>query len=163
VDDEGWVTGFAKAGQAETSYHFVGPQVAAHAAFAGVKEGEYAESTWGCYLPLIGANPRSIRAFKVDGIQFLDIGTVADYVRTSETIADAEGTTAWTFGRNARIAPSARVTRSIVWDDVTIGEDAVVEGCVVTDGVTIPPGARYSNSAIVAGADGLLISAVEPK
>jgi mannose-1-phosphate guanylyltransferase len=163
VDDEGWVTGFARAGQAETSYHFVGPQVAAHAAFAGVNDGEYAESTWGCYLPLIAASPRSIRAFMVEGIQFLDIGTVADYVRTSETIAEAEGTTAWTVGRNARIASSARVTRSIVWDDVTIGEDAVVDGCVVTDGVTIPSGARYSNSAIVAAADGLLISSVEPK
>jgi carbonic anhydrase/acetyltransferase-like protein (isoleucine patch superfamily) len=48
---------------------------------------------------------------------------------------------------------------------VTIGEGAVVEGCVVTDGVTIPPGARFSSSAIVAaeGADGLLISPFEPK
>ena len=33
VNDDGWVTGFARAGEAETSYHFVGPQVAAHAAF----------------------------------------------------------------------------------------------------------------------------------
>jgi mannose-1-phosphate guanylyltransferase len=178
VDDQGWVTGFARAGQAETSYHFVGPQVAAHAAFAGVKEGEYAESTWGCYLPLIAANPRSIRAFMVDGTQFLDIGTVADYVRTTETMAAAEGTDPWAFrGRNARIAPSARVTRSIVWDDVTIGEGASVDGCVLTDGVTIPPGATFSNSAIVAAAvadgltlreterieGGLLISPVEPK
>jgi mannose-1-phosphate guanylyltransferase len=163
VDGEGWVTGFARAGQAETSYHFVGPQVAAHEAFAGVKEGEYAESTWGCYWPLIAANPRSIRAFMVDGIQFLDIGTVADYVRTNQTIAAAEGTDPWTLGRNVQIAPSARVTRSIVWDDVTIGEGASVDGCVVTDGVTIPPGAVFSNSAIVAGADGLLISPIEPK
>lgn len=160
VDDDGWVTGFARAGEAETSYHFVGPQVAAHAAFAGVKDGEYAESTWGCYLPLIAANPRGIRAFKVDGIQFLDIGTVADYVRTSETIAAAEGTTAWTVGRNARIDPTARVIRTIVWDDVTIGEGASLEGCVVTDGVTIPPGAHHSNSVIVAG---LPISPLEPK
>jgi hypothetical protein len=50
-----------------------------------------------------------------------------------------------------------------VWDDVTIGEGASVEGCVVTDGVTIPPGAQYSNSAIVATDDGLLISRIEPK
>lgn len=163
VDDEGWVTGFARAGQAERSYHFVGPQVAAHEAFAGVKDGEYAESTWGCYQPLIASRPRSIRAFKVDGIEFLDIGTVADYVRTNEAIAAAEGTSPWTQGRNARIAPSARVTRSIVWDDVTIGEGASIEGCVVTDGVTIPPGAQYSNSAIVATDDGLLISRIEPK
>jgi NDP-sugar pyrophosphorylase family protein len=84
-------------------------------------------------------------------------------VRTSETIAAAEGTTAWTVGRNARIAPSARVTRSIVWDDVTIGEGASLDGCVVTDGVTIPPGASYARSAIVATTDGLLISPVEPK
>jgi NDP-sugar pyrophosphorylase family protein len=177
VDDEGWVTGFARAGQAERSYHFVGPQVAAHEAFAGVKEGEYAESTWGCYQPLIASRPRSIRAFKVDGIEFLDIGTVADYVRTNEAIAAAEGTSPWTQGRNVRIAPSARVTRSIVWDDVTIGEGASIEGCVVTDGVTILPGAAFSNSAIVAASEavrltlrdgarlegGLLISPVEPK
>ena len=64
-----------------------------------------------------------------------------------------------------------------MWDDVTIGEGASLEGCVVTDGVTIPPGARFSNSAIVAAAavdgltprdgeridGGLLISPVEPK
>ena len=147
VDDEGWVTGFARAGQADTSYHFVGPQVAAHAAFAGVKDGEYAESTWGCYLPLIAANPHGIRAFKVDGIQFLDIGTVADYVRTSETIAARRRVDRWTIGRNARIAPSATVTRSIVWDDVTIGEDAIVRRLRGDrrrhDSA---PGARYSNS-----------------
>ena len=59
---------------------------------------------------------------------------------------------------------------------MTIGEGASVEGCVVTDGVTIPPGAGFSNSAIVAAAadgltpregerieGGLLISPVEPK
>ena len=112
VDDEGWVTGFARAGQAETSYHFVGPQVAAHAAFArAVKEGEYAESTWGCYLPLIAANPRSIRAFMFDGIQFLDIGTVADYVRTNETWRPPKARTPWIAGADACRSPRRRASR----------------------------------------------------
>jgi NDP-sugar pyrophosphorylase family protein len=36
-----------------------------------------------------------------------------------------------------------------VWDDVTIGDAAQLTRCIVADGVTIPPGASYADSAIV--------------
>jgi NDP-sugar pyrophosphorylase family protein len=153
VDDEGWVSGFCRPGQAERSYHFIGPQVAAHEAFGVIPEGAFAESVWGIYPGLIAERPRSIRAFVCDA-SFFDIGTIADYVRTTEAIAEAEGTNPWTPGRRVQVAASARVTRSIVWNDVTIGEHAIVEDAVVADGVSIPPGAHYTGCAIVR-ADGI--------
>jgi NDP-sugar pyrophosphorylase family protein len=38
--------------------------------------------------------------------------------------------------------------RSILWDDVTIGEGAAVDRCVVTDGVRIPPGTLWKDQII---------------
>jgi NDP-sugar pyrophosphorylase family protein len=154
VDGEGWVRGFHKPGHTEPSYHFVGPQVASHAAFAPLPEGVHAESVWGIYQPLIAERPRSIRAFLCDA-SFLDIGTVSDYVRTTETVAAAERTDPWVPGKRVQVAASASVTRSIVWNDVTIGDGATIADAVLTDGVSIPPGASYSRCAIVRVAEGI--------
>jgi NDP-sugar pyrophosphorylase family protein len=148
VDREGWVHGFRKPGHREPSYHFIGPQVAAHAVFARVPEGQLAESVWGIYPELIAERPRSVRAF-ISHASFLDIGTVADYVSTTAIVAAAEETDAWVPGRRVQVTASARVERSIVWNDVTIGEGAIVEDCVVADGVSIPAGASYRGCAIV--------------
>jgi hypothetical protein len=35
-----------------------------------------------------------------------------------------------------------------VWDDVVVGSDAVLDECIVCDGVRIPDGARYARAAI---------------
>ena len=52
-------------------------------------------------------------------------------------------------GDRVEIAPSARIVRTAVWDDVTIGRDAELIECIVCDGVRIPDGARYTRCAIV--------------
>ena len=46
-----------------------------------------------------------------------------------------DGTADLTRGRGVRIDPTARVSRSILWDDVEIGERRVLDECIVTDGV----------------------------
>lgn len=148
VSDEGWVRGFCKAGHAERSYHFIGPQVAAHDAFRRVPYGEFAESVWGIYPPLIAERPHAIRAFLADA-SFLDIGTVEDYVTTTEIVAAAEGVDPWTPGRRVRVAATAHVARTIMWNDVSIGDGACVDDAVLTDGVAIPAGATYARCAIV--------------
>ena len=51
----------------------------------------------------------------------------------------------------------ARVTRSLLWDDVTIGDGAVLHECIVADRVTIAGGARYERCAIVATESGLVV------
>ena len=72
--------------------------------------------------------------------RFDDIGTVADYWRTCERLMGAGGSR---VGRAARIDPSACVTESILWDDVTIGRHATIDTCIVTDRVSIPDRASY--------------------
>jgi NDP-sugar pyrophosphorylase family protein len=52
-------------------------------------------------------------------------------------------------GARTRIAASASVVRTAVWDDVTIGSGAELVDCIVADGVTVPAGARYHRCAIV--------------
>jgi ADP-glucose pyrophosphorylase len=56
------------------------------------------------------------------------------------------------------VHPTARVTRSVLWDDVAVGAEAVVHECVLADGVVIPAGARYARSAIAAGPEGLIVA-----
>jgi ADP-glucose pyrophosphorylase len=68
------------------------------------------------------------------------------------------------MGRGTRIEDTARVTRSILWDDVAVGRDAVVDECIVTDGVVIPAGAEYRRAVIIRGEDDrLLVSPLFPE
>jgi NDP-sugar pyrophosphorylase family protein len=43
----------------------------------------------------------------------------------------------------------ATVERSVVWEEARIGEGCVLDGCVVADGVEVPPGTRLSNVAVI--------------
>jgi NDP-sugar pyrophosphorylase family protein len=47
----------------------------------------------------------------------------------------------------------------VIWDNVLVGAGARLERCVVADGVTIPPGARFRDCAIIKDAEGPLIVA----
>jgi NDP-sugar pyrophosphorylase family protein len=94
---------------------------------------------------LIAARAGAVRAVVCDGA-FHDIGTPADYVRASRALNSSAATI---VGARARIAPSARVVRSILWDDVAVGAEAIVEDCILGDAVEIPPGEIYRRAAIV--------------
>jgi mannose-1-phosphate guanylyltransferase len=59
------------------------------------------------------------------------------------------------------LAPGARVTRSVLWDDVTVGAGAVLTECVVADGVHIPDGAVLTRCAIVRGPRDLEIAKLD--
>jgi mannose-1-phosphate guanylyltransferase len=134
VDGDGIITGFAKRGSAEGSFHVIGVQVAEAEAFASVPPDVPFESTRALYPSLIASRPGSIRAFHATA-EFFDIGTPADYLDTSLRIAEREG---YSPGRHAQVDPSARVERSVLWDDVVVEAGAMLNECVVTDGVRIP-------------------------
>ena len=93
-----------------------------------------------------------MRGFVCDA-SFFDVGTAADYWRTSLAFA-GPARTVDAAGRNAQIAPTARVTRSILWDDVSVGAGAIVDECIVADGMTIPAGAEYRRAILTVGQDG---------
>ena len=52
-------------------------------------------------------------------------------------------------GSDCVVAPDATLSNTILWDRVRIGAGAELTDCIVADGVTVPPGARYSQSSLV--------------
>lgn len=177
LDDRGHVVGFVPRGPAaEGSYHYIGVQVAHAEAFAALRPGEAASSIGSVYDRLIAERPGSVRGF-VCAADFWDVGTVTDYWRTSWAFESASSAPALRAtarpsspdsgpakptrarvldarrpGQTPVIDPSARVTRSILWDDVEIGAEAVIDECIVTDGVRVPPRSIYRRAVIVGDA-----------
>jgi NDP-sugar pyrophosphorylase family protein len=77
------VTGFVPRGAAaEGSQHFIGVQVVAASVFRDLPADQPASSIGGVYDALLKARAGAIRGFVSDAA-FWDIGTVADYQRTS--------------------------------------------------------------------------------
>ena len=140
------VTGFTRAGAQTRSYHFVGLQVAEARVFASLPDGQPAESVNDVYKRLLAEDPRAICAYVSDA-NFQDIGTPSDYLRTSLDLASVEGDRL--HGARLQLDSSAIVTRSAVWDDVTIGAGARLDNSIVCDGAIVPPGAEYTRCVIL--------------
>ena len=150
------VAGFTPRGpSAEGSYHYIGVQLADADVFDTLAPGEHASTIGGLYDALLARDPGSIRGFVCDA-SFFDVGTPADYWRTTQAFggtAALDGASP-SVGRHARIDPTARVTRSILWDDVQVGAGAIVDECVLTDRVVVPGGGEYRRKILLPGADG---------
>jgi NDP-sugar pyrophosphorylase family protein len=160
LDDRGVVTGFTRRGMAQPSFHFVGVQAVDAEVFEELTDGVPAESVAGIYPPLMAGRPGSVVGFVSDAT-FQDIGTPSDLLETSLELAAAagrEGRPAW--GARVEVASSARVTRSLLWDDVAIGAGAELHECIVADRVRIADGARYERCAIVATDSGLVVEKI---
>jgi len=134
VKDDGSVTGFVRRGSNEPSWHFVGIQAAEATAFASVPADVPYETVSALYPALIAERPGSIRAYRTSG-EFMDIGTPSDYLETSLALAAREG---FVMTAGAEISSTARVERSVLWDDVIVEDGAMLRECVVTDGVRVP-------------------------
>ena len=162
LDAEGRVTGFVARGPAaEASYHFVGVQVAEADVFRPLPAGQPAQSIGGIYDALIAARPGAIRGY-VSHARFWDVGTLSDYWATSRAFTHAEGAPDVSCGRRVHIDPTARVTCSILWDDVDVERDAVVDECVITDGVRVPAAASYHRMILLRAFDGTVRAAPLP-
>ena len=157
VSDDGVVQGFVRRGTPGPSWHFVGLQAAEAEVFSGLSPDVPSESVGWLYPKLMAECPGSVRALRTNA-EFLDIGTPADYLDTSLLFAAraAEGVEAARsappsaiIGQRCRVAASATVSRTVLWDDVVVGEGASVKDCVLADGVTIEAGSRFEGVALV--------------
>lgn len=145
----GEVTGFVRSGPAaEGSYHFIGVQAVSRRAFDAISRGAVAPSIGGLYDQLIASRPGCVRGLVAEAT-FWDVGTIADYWRTSMAFAPGGQSTSRT---GVHVSPSAQVTRSILWDDISIGDHAVVDECIVTDGVRLPGGSVHARAILTRGA-----------
>jgi NDP-sugar pyrophosphorylase family protein len=135
VAADGAVTAFVKRGSREPSFHFVGVQAAEPGAFETVPRGTpYEVGT--LYSSLFVSRPGAIRAFRTQA-EFLDIGTPADYLSASLRLSEREQPDA-TFRDCPGVSATARIERSVLWDDVVVEDGAMLRECVVTDGVRVP-------------------------
>lgn len=148
VDDGGAITAFTRRGSGERSYHFIGVQVAQSTVFESLPDHTPHESVGALYPELIRTRPGAIRAFISETAEFLDIGTPADYLQTSLRVAAREGRPSVSAGRGTRVEASARLTDTVLWDDVAVGAGARVERCVVADGVRIPSGTDWADLTV---------------
>lgn len=158
LDSDHIVTGFTRRGSAESSLHFIGPQVVNAEVFADLPDGVLSESVLEVYPRLMRDRPGSVRGVVGDWT-FRDIGTPADLLETSLSLAAADGRPdrpRW--GRHVSVDPSARVTRSVLWDDVTVMSGAEISECVIADGVTVQAGAKYRRCALVQDHSVLLVA-----
>jgi len=148
VDGAGRVTGFPRPGPGNGGWHFIGVQAVEASVFAALDPDAPADTVSGIYRRLIADEPGAVQAH-ISGAAFRDIGTAANYLATSLAIASAEGAAGALHGARVTIGPGARVTDSVLWDDVWVGADAVLDHCVVADRVRVPAGSRFSHRVLV--------------
>jgi NDP-sugar pyrophosphorylase family protein len=157
LDGSGAVTGFSKRGpESAGSWHFIGVQMVDASVFAPLPPGVAASSVGGVYDELVRTRPGAVRGFCADAA-FWDIGTPADYLRTSRAFSQA----AFDAGRRTQVDPSARLDGSILWDDVVVGAEASLRDCIVTDGVAVPARASYERAILTAADDGIVVTPVD--
>lgn len=145
VNPDGTIAEFVRRGRAaEGTCHFVGVQIAERRAFESLTRGAVAQSIGGLYDDLIRTAPASVRGYVTDAA-FWDVGTLADYWRTSRELGGGQTSVA---GPNSFVAPSATVTDSILWDGIFIDEHASLDQCILTDGVRIEGGAAFEQCVL---------------
>jgi NDP-sugar pyrophosphorylase family protein len=147
VDGDGRVTGFSPPGPANRGWHFIGVQAVNASVFTPLSPDEPASTVSGLYRAMLERRPGAIRALTASAA-FFDIGTAADYLETCLAIGRAEGRGDVLAGRGAVVHAEARVTRSVLWDDVVVAGSAVLDECVVADGVHVQPGTRLSRRVV---------------
>ncbi len=146
TDGDGCATAFTRAA-GPPSAHFTGVQIAEASLFADLPAREPAATIGGVYdrwLLTAGGRPTgAIRTHPVEG-RFLDVGTPADCLAASLAL-DPDAAP----GNGSTIDPSASVTRSAVWDRVTIGPECRLDECIVADDVTLPAGVELRRQMVV--------------
>ena len=147
VDSNGWVREFTRAGDPREPAHFVGVQIADASVFETLPDGDPTASIGGLYDTLL-THPGQVAAHPIVG-RFHDVGTTADYLDTSHEVAADESHPTAPRGLGNHVHPSARLERSVLWDDVTVGAECVVTDCVLADGVHLVDGTTLNRQAVV--------------
>jgi mannose-1-phosphate guanylyltransferase len=156
----GRVVGFPRRGPgAARTGHFIGVQVVEAEAFRGLAQGEAMSTIPDLYDRLLRERPGSVRGVLTDA-HFWDVGTAADYLRTSLAFTEREGLEAVSCGQGVRIDPTARVTHSVLWDDIDVGPRCRLDECIVGDGVRVPAGRSYKRSVLVNESGELIVSSL---
>jgi NDP-sugar pyrophosphorylase family protein len=141
VDGSHRVTSFAPKGAAAPTWHFVGIQIVSAGILAPLPDGVPAETVAGLYRDHVAEGDSHIFAWPVSN-RFVDVGTPRDYLQTALALSDGSRSpfaTSVVEGDAGLIDPTATIARSVVWPQVRIGAGVVLEDCIVTSRIDVPP------------------------
>lgn len=144
VSPEGWYAGMAGPGEGS---HFIGVQMVRREALEALQEGEPASTIGGVYETLAAAHPGRVHVFRT-AASFLDVGTPDTYLAACLAVGGDV-----TAGARCGVAPSSRLSRSVLWDDVVIEDDVVLHECIVGDRVVVPRGSQYHRAVLLCAGD----------
>jgi NDP-sugar pyrophosphorylase family protein len=148
--NEGLITGFrgmpAKEQLEKPPLMFTGIQILEPRIFDYIPRDVFSHSTTDVYPQAI-ANGERIAAHVAAG-KWRELSTLHRYLDISIEMLKETGASV-AQGKNNQISASARVVESILWDDVIVGEDAVIERAVLADDVLIGPGEAIQNAVVV--------------
>jgi NDP-sugar pyrophosphorylase family protein len=124
-----------------TGIHILEPEV-----FEYIPRGVYSDIVPTFYRPAIAAG-KKIVAHVTDG-KWFELSTIPRYLDISLAMLNGRAEKVVT-GENVSISPTASVRDSVIWDRVSIEDEAQISKTIIADGVTVRAGKIYENAAIV--------------
>jgi len=147
ADERGHVREIVPKGRAQGTWHFIGVQVARSSVFAGLPDGEPAETIPGIYREAIARGSLDIRVHAVETAP-IHVGTPQEYLAAALALASRSCCDS-TIEPGADVASSARIRRSLIWPGVRIGPEVDLVGCIVAGAAVVPAGVRATNAVVM--------------
>ena len=124
-----------------TGIHIIEPRI-----FEYIPRGVYSDIVPTFYVPAI-RNGEKIAAHVTEA-NWYELSTIPRYLEISLKMLNGNPNRN-VVGKNAVIPKTAKVEDSIIWDDVSIGDNANIYRSIIGDGVTVGNGRIYRDVAIV--------------
>jgi len=146
--ENGRITGFGgmPVSDGPVPLMFTGIQILDPRIFEYIPRGGFSDSVIHVYPPAI-AKGETVAAHVASG-KWRELSTLKRYVDISVELLNEAGKT-YVAGSDVVIAPTASVADAILWDRVHIGADARVTRTVLADDVVIPSGEIIDNAVVV--------------
>jgi NDP-sugar pyrophosphorylase family protein len=147
-----------------TGVHVIEPEV-----LESIPAGRPSDINAEVYPALLEADPESVGAWLHPGWWF-EAGSPSRYLQLNMEMLQRSGRRS-VFGPGFFVDEDARVDRAVVgegshllagaavsgsvlWENVTVGERTTVHGCVITDGLFLPPGGEWRNAILMPDENG---------
>lgn len=128
----------------ETPLMFTGIHILEPEVFDFIPRGVYSDIVPTFYQPALDRGLKI--AAHVTDADWFELSTIPRYLDISLAMMNGGNVH---FGRNCRLEGSAKLRDCVLWDDVTIGDGAMLYRAIIGDGVTINDGEAFDNVAIV--------------
>jgi NDP-sugar pyrophosphorylase family protein len=128
----------------ETPLMFTGIHILEPRVFEYIPSGVFSDIVMDIYRPALARGDK-IAAHVADGNWF-ELSTIPRYLDISLAMMNGKDVS---IGERCSMAASSTVRDSVLWDDITVGNDVSLYRTIVADDVTIEPGTHFENAAIV--------------